>query len=264
MKQHQMYSAVIAVLLGASGSSQAVLLLHEDFEGYTPGPIAGQAGTGLNVTGTWSGNGNGTYTVGAGLSGSQGLQLQNAIGADNIATVAHSVPGWGSGQLWMSFLYNESSYGGHSYVSGGGGYNGAAGHAWTGGSLLGLHNTTNPGAAYTQGETRLLVTLIDWTANTTTLWVDPVGDPTGDPFDSQLAAQTPGAGQTLWFNTYNTNGTWDDIRIGTTYSDVGPIPEPSSLVLLGLAGVGCCAMRRRQVRSARLVRAYPCQRDVED
>lgn len=229
----------------ACSQAQATLLLHEDFESNTQGSsIIGQAAGGLGLTGNWASNGNGDYNVVAGLEGNNAMQ-STAFAGDTIASASHTVAGWGTGQFWQSFLFSEQSYGGHFYVSGGGGYNGAVGHAWWGGGLLGLHNQANPGFSYTPGDTHLMVALIDFDANTTTLWVDPTTNPVNaaTPFDAQLGAQVPGASQTLWANAYNTVATIDDIRIGTEFSDV-VVPEPSSLALLGLGGLAMVRRRR--------------------
>lgn len=38
----------------------------------------------------------------------------------------------------------------------------------------------------------------------------------------------------------------DKFRLGLTYADVTPIPEPSAVALLALAGIGLRALRRRR------------------
>ena len=38
---------------------------------------------------------------------------------------------------------------------------------------------------------------------------------------------------------------FDEVRLGTTYADVSPAPEPTSILLLGITGVGLLARRRR-------------------
>lgn len=43
---------------------------------------------------------------------------------------------------------------------------------------------------------------------------------------------------------YKDRQMYDEIRIGATYADVTPVPEPSSLALIGLGGL--CTLRRRR------------------
>jgi len=50
------------------------------------------------------------------------------------------------------------------------------------------------------------------------------------------------------FDTLNVAGTKffvDEIRIGTTFSDVAPVPEPGTLALLGSGGLLLLLRRRR-------------------
>jgi hypothetical protein len=39
--------------------------------------------------------------------------------------------------------------------------------------------------------------------------------------------------------------TLDEIRVGTEWADVAPVPEPTALALFGLGAVGLLARRRR-------------------
>jgi hypothetical protein len=39
---------------------------------------------------------------------------------------------------------------------------------------------------------------------------------------------------------------FDELRYGTTLGDVVPVPEPATLGLMALGGVGLVAMRRRR------------------
>ena len=41
---------------------------------------------------------------------------------------------------------------------------------------------------------------------------------------------------------------WDEIRVGTTWADVTPVPEPSTLALLGLTGIAAIGYRIRRNR----------------
>ncbi len=45
-----------------------------------------------------------------------------------------------------------------------------------------------------------------------------------------------------------TSGSWDEMRVGTTWADVTPVPEPSTLALLGLTGIAAIGYRIRRNR----------------
>ena len=44
------------------------------------------------------------------------------------------------------------------------------------------------------------------------------------------------------------SASWDEIRVGTTWADVTPVPEPSTVALLGLTGIAAIAYRIRRNR----------------
>ena len=204
-----------------------VLLLHEEFDGYSPGSIIGQAGLGLGLDGNWSlDTPIGDFTIGAGLSGDNGLVIDAARG-DNNLLIDFDVQGWGTGKMWLSFLYRELSYGGHFYVSTGGSFVGGAGHPWT--RSFGLHNTTNPGFPYQFGTVYRLVFLYDWDNGNTMLWVDPSETemPVIDLSSPDFAAAAymigevgPPETQVLRIASYETDATLDDLRIGRDYFSV--------------------------------------------
>ena len=52
------------------------------------------------------------------------------------------------------------------------------------------------------------------------------------------------------FSSYSGTGTasWDEMRVGSTWADVTPVPEPSTVALLGLTGIAAIAYRIRRNR----------------
>ena len=240
-------AAAILALAGAN-DARATLLVYEDFEGYASGSsLIGQAGLGLGQSGNWTHQYTaGTFTIGAGLAGAQGLTIGVGSSGDNAITIAHTAAGWGTGEMWMSCLYNEASYVGHAYVSGGPIWAGAFGHGWS--SDFGINNESGPGnVPRTLGQTYLMVAKIDWTAGSTTLWVGPQSG--FDPLvqaPAVIKAEAQSTTPMLSLAFYDVVGTIDDIRIGTTSADVVPVPEPSVFALLGLGGLSLAALRRRK------------------
>ncbi|MBK1833739.1 hypothetical protein [Roseibacillus ishigakijimensis] len=195
------------------------LFLHEEFEGYASGSLIGQLGKGIGLDGTaaWEYQGNaGTFEIGPGLSGLQGV-IATADGTGDLdARIGHTVENWGEGVFYLSYLYNEIEYGGHSYVSAGGSYSGALGHAWT--SNFGINNEEGPSfQPYTQEQTYRIVARIDFTANKTTMWVDPQYE-----FDSPTVVKQEVMSSTprLIFRFYGTDAVIDDVRIGSDFQSV--------------------------------------------
>ncbi|MEM9236129.1 MAG: family 20 glycosylhydrolase [Verrucomicrobiota bacterium] len=210
-----------------------ILLLHEEFDGYAPGSIIGQTGQANGQSGAWEfGGENGTFTIGSGLSGANGLVV-NALGTgDHDARISHTVPDWGSGVFYMSYLWNESSFQGHAYVSGGGSYNGAFGHAWT--QSWGINNTGN-GVPYSLNETYRLVAKLDFDSGTTTMWVNPTVE--SDPPVAVKNEPQSGA-STLILRFYGTDGTIDDIRIGNDFLSVVAEVSPTAPRIVRFTGNG--------------------------
>ncbi|MEM9235508.1 MAG: carbohydrate-binding domain-containing protein, partial [Verrucomicrobiota bacterium] len=190
-----------------SSINQPTVFFREEFDNYTAGSIAGQQGP----SGVWTHtNVQGTFQLGAGLSGANGLVI-DSTGSNDLEI---PLPSMLATRIWMSYLYNESSYGGHFYVSG-------VGHPWS--NVFGINNVGGS-VTYTGGQTYRVVALYDYDANTTTMWIDP--DPGSEPVTDPSA---PGYAPAVVYNglvsdlttlkiSSYCDGTIDDIRVTNNYT----------------------------------------------
>ncbi|MEM9236864.1 MAG: SdrD B-like domain-containing protein [Verrucomicrobiota bacterium] len=206
--------------------NQPVLYFREEFDGYNTGSIVGQTGP----SGDWVHSSvQGSFELGAGLSGDNGLVFDSS-GSNDLEII---LPSMLATRIWMSYLYNESSYGGHFYVSG-------VGHRWS--NQFAIDNVGGS-ATYSVGQTYRVVALYDWDANTTSMWIDP--DPNTEPVtDPDAPGYAPAVVYdgvvsnlgTLRISSY-CDGTIDDIRLANNYASVvGDGSQPESGITTGAAG----------------------------
>jgi hypothetical protein len=178
-----------------------------------------------------TGNGRFYFTIGSdGLSNNGNLADGQAIGFGSTGSNIYA-------GLWASNAWGATNLGGPAATS------------------VDVNNDSNidSGDSGTlAGETTyLIVGHAQWGANgaandTVTLYL-----PGTDLTLGSAVAQSVGVVDQSTFDLINTNhgnglsSRWDEIRIGATYADVSPVPEPTTTALLGLGGLALILRRRR-------------------
>ena len=256
MKNFVFLPLVGAITLAAAGSASAALLAYEPFN-YGAGSVVGGSG-GFGFTGSWAYNPifepagtTGANVIASGLSyaglttsGGALTSVPNYEVADR--TLFATAPT--SGTFYLSFLISRvtgesPSYGGLSVFD-------ASGTSeemflgFTGGGL----GTDNPPATSRvllpdQPGAAMMVFKFDFTLSTVTGFVNPV---LGAP-EPLVPAFT--FNKTFQFARLGINADpgiiVDEIRLGNFYTDVVPVPEPGSVMLM-ICGLGTMVMWRRR------------------
>ena len=235
----------------------AVVLVSESFN-YPTGLLNGQSG-GIGFSGPWQSTSQFSVTPGS-------LAVPNYAGTGNSMQFSSSyytsldagrnlttTYGASNSDLWASFLIRVdylNAYAGLNFATSGqalgglfvgilGGPNGM----WPPSSTWGMDTAGGTGRVLSNvpvvyGQTNLLVVHMTTVASGEDrfdLYVNP----------SQNLPAYPDATKTIsnWsFNklscgTNNGTGQFDEIRLGTTYADVRPVPEPSCILLMAIGGV---------------------------
>ena len=245
--------------------------------------LTGVSGGSGNWSGAWTNNGSAmafsstglSYTDAGGrtLSATGGAVADNATGNGVVVAKRFYTPGTigESGTLWFSMLVNYTD-GAHDYVHFGGtdgtagrdsGFGFAVGNGTVGGGIAddnlaaslsdnagGLLNAgTTP--AFTLGSTHLVVgrlSLVDGGNDTLDIWLDP--ELTSAYFSTNAVDSSVTAGFVSVTNLFQIGSgaaaiaTYDELRLGTDVTDVIAIPEPMTLGLIGLSGIGILFARR--------------------
>ena len=245
-------------------SAQATLLFSDAFN-YSPGALTGNVNPGNSIawsSGSASGftiaSGNLTYTGLADQGGNE-LQIANGTSSSLFNTYASQT----SGQVWYSFLFNASALNsannyftalnpGTTAPSGSG--DAIDAYFYSSGKMevraAADSATAGTGTALSLGTTHLIVEMIDLTAKTASLWIDPSSGtfggtaPTATATLSGIAAT---AVADVGFKAQTAAGgpfLVDNLLIGTTWADVTPTPEPTTCALAGLGMLGLVLARR--------------------
>lgn len=167
--------------------------------------------------------------------------------------------------LWFSFLFNTSSAStsselrvfalGNNTYSVGAGAMAFAFSDQTGKGLLHaqLGGSRSTGLYYNHDVDNLLVGRVAFTgdnsAGSVTVWLNPSLGEVPDIADG--ATRTGTTSTAAWSTLYmrggsNWRGQVDEVRVGTSFFDVVPVPEPASGLLAVFGIVGALLMRRRR------------------
>ncbi|MCW1924392.1 hypothetical protein OKA05_17630 [Luteolibacter arcticus] len=250
-------------------ASQAALIATENFD-YADGSVVGQAGgTGwtyertdeagapLQTPSNWN-NEFGTHQIvssalvtnGGGVRREFGGVTEGAGSASNEREGAFR----GTGTMFFSVSYTPTTgnqwAGVSSYDFSGENaekiFWGAPGGA-NGGNFFGIDavgdGQTNSTIPVVTGQTYVLIGMLDFDNDLLGLWVDPDANDTVVSHDVSRA-YTGGNWSTSLRLASGNQVTWDNLKVGTSFADVLPIPEPSAS-LLGLAGAALLVRRRR-------------------
>ena len=268
------FALLLLGLLSGGGSAKADLQVAEPFDNTAGVEIIGQGGgTGFaDVWGTEGGD-SAQNVVGLGsLPGGTLLVSGNSLNS-NAAILTRElteIPGTAGTQTWVSFLFSAQvpSLSGATGGSIGLSAISSLDHGfWMGMFQSGENMVLGLGSLYdapmdlssvvvSPNQTYLLVASIDWNAGETPetirLFVEPEigGLP---PLPASAAAATSrnistdaGTNRLTWMGVASLvpegSVAYDEIRIGTTFADVTPVPEPSVLVLAAL-GLGLVVRR---------------------
>ncbi|MDQ8190528.1 PEP-CTERM sorting domain-containing protein [Roseibacillus persicicus] len=252
------------------------LTVYEGFE-YTSGEglstqnggVGFAGGEAWNV-GTATGASVGSLTVASDSLSYGALQTTGgaAMGVRSGSSVAMfrdfgSTIGGSGSNVWMSFLIDvEGNTAGFSLYNGGseatfsGGINSGYSHRLYngGGDPMSSAISNSPAATIAPGA-HLMVAQFDMSGGTPTfnLWVDPdvasLGTgaaPVGGTFSSVTSGTQNFSFDSIRIGMFSSDQTMvlDELRIGESWADVSPIPEPSTVLLVGLAGVGLARRKR--------------------
>jgi hypothetical protein len=244
MKKFVVLSVLSFGLLGIN-QSQANILFSTNFNGYANGNIVGQDNWAAH-----SGSGslpvqvvNGAFVLNQG-SGSRedvnhGLGATMGAGDTWYYSFDVSVSGGNTSVYFAMFLQGTTIFDGRLYVTS---FSGSDFTFGIGGSSLG----PTWASGFSFNTVNKIVVSYDYTSKNATLWVNPTSSGstsitynTGYSDAVTAIAFRQAAG--------NSVETIDNLVVGTTFNDVVPVPEPST-VALGLVGglAGLVALRRKR------------------
>jgi hypothetical protein len=273
--QHRIFGLIAAtLLLWAAQPTSAAPIAFEGFESYTAGSNLNGGSGGSGWTGNWTavaGVTTQTQHLQVGANDGQ-LQAGRILAVTNDSAMRRAFPAT-TGDVYLSFLLRLESFEDDDFVQfqlsdGATGDNAAtlsvgvrnsAGNPFFA-RVGGNANTTNSAVLAADNTDYFLVARfsMDGAAsyNRVDLFLDPTSNVEGDqiPIATRINPAT-GLTQLDLFNVRTASleaGDTvfvDNILIGTSFADVVPVPEPSSLVALCLGAGALVLYRRRQTRA---------------
>jgi hypothetical protein len=262
--------SLVLIAVGACAliiqNAQATLLFSEAFN-YNPGALQNQVNP---STAVWTGGNSGLTIVSGNLTyagladqGGNELQISNSAAGTSYITFANQT----SGQIYYSFLFNPTTVdSGNNYFTAmnpttgtpNGGSDAIDAYYYSSGKIELRANaasaTAGTGTALTLGTTYLIVEMLDLTAHTASLWIDPSSSTFGGTAPTATAtisgtSATITAIDDVGFKAQTATGVYlvDNLLIGTTWADVttpAAVPEPTTCALAGLGMLGLVLARR--------------------
>jgi hypothetical protein len=256
MKRSNSIILAIGALCFLFQSAQATLLFSEAFN-YSAGALGGKVNPG-NSTAWSSGSANLTVVSGnltyAGLADQGGNELQ-IINGVSAGSIYNTFVNQTSGQIYYSFLFNPTAAdSGNNYFTAmnpgtstpNGGSDAIDAYYYSSGKIEVRANaasaTAGTGPVLTPGTTYLIVEMLDLTAKTASLWINPDSSTfggTAPTATANLSGLTATAIDDVGFKAQSTAGgpyLVDNLLIGTTWADVTPatsvgvVPEPTTII----------------------------------
>ncbi len=239
-------------------SARADLIAYEGFD-YVPGTVEAAAGNG--GTG-WTGNWSNPITVASGSLTQGGLQQTGGKAIGTIGShydASRPIGSINSGSLWFSYLYTSAPSSTTKWGLINNNYDRPI-QLYVDPWESTVHTVGNlaPANIGVRDQQYFVVGRIDFDAGTTPgneairLWITdaPASPPATQPLDSEadyadLNTANIGTLIRVEINISNPASAIDEIRLGTTYADVVPVPEPAAAVL-AIASLAGLQLRRRR------------------
>ena len=257
-------TCVFAVLM--AGYVQADVIVSEDFDSYTSGTDLKDLNGGTGFAGAWEGEGFSTASNGSGnWATGQSTAFPFPGNTRALGTDATTKFSSNSGEIWLSFDFASSDTITNRFA-GLNLYEGATERVLIGKNSNGSITNNNTNWAISRDASLdaqisddsfdaikigvVRFSLAAGSGGSADLWVGTLGGyvDTSLAADASIGSLTLGGIDSIAFRG-NAVSTMDSIRFGTTAFDVGAaaVPEPSSLLVLGLGSViGCVWHRRRK------------------